>query len=100
MPASFANVGLETACCHIATNLTIQICLFHWFLNVLVNNWAISRTGPKTEGLTILRAATHEAELGDHDFCLSRSNNIEVIGFERIIARALVRSLGSMTTSV
>ena len=28
---------------------------------------------PKTERLTILRAATHETELGDHDFCLSRS---------------------------
>ena len=27
-----------------------------------------------TEGLTILRAATHETELGDHDFCLSRSH--------------------------
>ena len=34
----------------------------------------ISRTGPKTERLTILRAATHETELGDHDFCLSRSH--------------------------
>ena len=30
--------------------------------------------GPKTERLTILRAATHETELGDHDFCLSRSH--------------------------
>ena len=38
-----------------------------WFLNVLVNNLAISRTGHKTERLTILRAATHEIELGDHD---------------------------------
>ena len=28
--------------------------------------------GPKTERLTILRAATHETELGD--FCLSRSH--------------------------
>ena len=44
-------------------------CLFGWFLNVL-----ISRTGPKTERLTILRAATHETELGDHVFCLSRSH--------------------------
>ena len=45
-----------------------------WFLNVLVNYWAISRTGSKTECLTILRAATHETELGDHDLCLSRSH--------------------------
>ena len=46
---------------------------FVWFLSVLVNNLAISRTRAKTERLTILRAATHETELGDHDFCLSRS---------------------------
>ena len=32
------------------------------------------RTGPKTERLTILRAVTHETELGDLDFCLSRSH--------------------------
>ena len=50
------------------------VCLFAWFLNVLVNYWVISRTGPKTERLTILRVATHETELGDHDFCLSRSH--------------------------
>ena len=48
------------------------VCLFGWFLNVLVNYYVISRTGPKTERLTILRAATHETELGNHDFCLSR----------------------------
>ena len=47
---------------------------FGWFLNVLVNDYVISRTGPKTERLTILRAATHETELGDHDFCLSWSH--------------------------
>ena len=29
---------------------------------------------PRQEPLTILRAATHETELGDHDFCLSRSH--------------------------
>ena len=39
-----------------------------WFLNILVNYLAISRTGPKTERLTILRAATHKTELGDHDW--------------------------------
>ena len=50
------------------------LCLFGWFLNVLINYYVISRTGPKTERLTILRAATHETELGDHDFCLSRSH--------------------------
>ena len=45
----------------------ICLSLFVWFLNVLVNYQVISRTGPKTEHLTILRAATHETELGDHD---------------------------------
>ena len=29
---------------------------------------------PRQERLTILRAATHETELNDHDFCLSRSH--------------------------
>ena len=53
---------------------TFFFVLFGWFLNVLVNNKAISRTGAKTERLTILCAATHETELGDHDFCLSRSH--------------------------
>ena len=31
----------------------------------------------RQERLTILRAATHETELGDHDFCLSRSHYTE-----------------------
>ena len=48
--------------------------MFVWFLNVLVNNQAISQTGSKTERLPILRGATHETELGEHDFCLSRSH--------------------------
>ena len=54
-----------------------EICeawLVGWFLKVLVNNLAISHMGPKTESLTILHAATHETELGDHEFCLSRSH--------------------------
>ena len=42
--------------------------------NVLVNYLAISWTGLRTERLTILRAATHETGLGDHDFCLSQSH--------------------------
>ena len=49
--------------------------MFGWFLNILVNYKIISPTGPKTERLTILHAATHETELGDHDFCLSRSHS-------------------------
>ena len=48
--------------------------LFGWFCNVLFNYWVVLQTGPKTERLTILRSATHETELGDHDLCLSRSH--------------------------
>ena len=55
-------------------NNKISCWLFVWFLNVLVNYYVISRAGPKTGRLNILRAATHETELGDHDFCLSRSH--------------------------
>ena len=36
-------------------------CLVGWFLNVLINYQVISRTGPNTECLTILRATTHES---------------------------------------
>ena len=38
--------------------------LFGWLVNVLINYQVISRTGPKTERLTILRAATHETGAG------------------------------------
>ena len=56
------------------------IWLVVWFLNALVNYKVISRTGPKTERLTtILRASAHEAELGDHDFCLSRSHHPKLL---------------------
>ena len=47
---------------------------FFLFLNVFVNYQVISGTDPKRERLTILRAATHETELGGHDFCLSPSH--------------------------
>ena len=52
----------------------LVFCLSVGFLNVLVNNYAVSQKGPKKERLTNLRATTHETELGDHDFCLSRSH--------------------------
>ena len=51
-----------------------RACLFGWFLNVLVNYNVISRAGPKTERLTILRAATLATGLRDLDFCLSQSH--------------------------
>ena len=63
--------AVDTRPIHVALSF---VCLVGWFLYVLVSYKVISRTGPKTERLTILRAATHETELGDHDFCLSRSH--------------------------
>ena len=38
-----------------------------WFLNVLANYWVISRTGPKTERLTILRAVVRLINMIDKD---------------------------------
>ena len=60
--------------------------LFVWLVGwYLVNYNVISQTGPKTERLTILRAATHETELGDHDhdFCLSRSHYTDTVPTSR-----------------
>ena len=37
-------------------------------------NWLWVLLMPRQERLTILRAATHETELGDHGFCFSRSH--------------------------
>ena len=67
------------------------VCLVGWFLNVLVNNEAISRTGPKTERLRIVRAATRETEAGDHDFCLSRSHytNTDPTSRERAVTAGI-----------
>ena len=52
------------------------VCLFCLvdFLTSLSTTRLYRGTGPKTERLTILRAVTHATELGDHDFCLSRSH--------------------------
>ena len=49
------------------------VCLFV-FLTSLSTTRLYSGRAPKQERLTILRAATHETGLGDHDFCLSRSH--------------------------
>ena len=51
------------------------VCLFGFLTSSSTTR--LLRTGPKTERLTILRAATHETELGDHDFCLSRSHHTD-----------------------
>ena len=53
------------------------VCLFGWLVGFLTSS-STTRLyrgrAPRQERLTILRAATHETELGDHDFCLSRSH--------------------------
>ena len=49
------------------------VCLFG-FLTSSSTTRLYRGLAPRQERLTILRAATHETELGDHDFCLSRSH--------------------------
>ena len=49
------------------------VCLFGFLTSSSTTRLYHGRA-PRQERLTILRAATHETELGDHDFCLSRSH--------------------------
>ena len=49
------------------------VCLF-CFLTSSSTTRLYRGRAPRQERLTILRAATHETELGGHDFCLSRSH--------------------------
>ena len=57
--------------------------LFVWLVGWLVGFLTFPSTTRLYRGraprqrLAILRAATHETELGDHDFCLSRSHYID-----------------------
>ena len=57
-------------------NLGSFVC-FVWLVGFLTSS-STTRLycgrAPRQERLTILRAATHETELGDHDFCLNRSH--------------------------
>ena len=49
------------------------VCLFGFLTSSSTTRLYRGRA-PRQERLTMLRAATHETELGDHDFCLSRSH--------------------------
>ena len=49
------------------------VCLFGFLMSLSTTRLYRGRA-PRQERLTISRAATHETELGDHDFCLSRSH--------------------------
>ena len=56
--------------------LCLFVCLFGFLTSSSTTRLYRGRA-PRQERLTILRAATHETELGDHDFCLSRSHYID-----------------------
>ena len=56
------------------SRITSFVCLFVWFLTSSSTTRLYRGRAPRQERLTISRAATHETELGDHDFCLSRSH--------------------------
>ena len=55
------------------TPFNLAVCLFGFLTSSSTTRLYRGRA-PRQERLTILRAATHETELGDHDFCLSRSH--------------------------
>ena len=56
--------------------------------------------GPKTERLTILRAATHETELGDHDFRLSGSHYTDTDPTSRELAATAGTEPGTSSPGV
>ena len=60
-----------------SASITRSVCDFVCLFGFLTSSSTTRLYGgraPRQERLTILRAATHETELGDHDFCLSRSH--------------------------
>ena len=57
----------------IGCNKVANVCLVGFLVSSSTTRLYRGRA-PKTERLTILRAATHETELGDHGFCLSWSH--------------------------
>ena len=64
--------------CQQSCGIMGSVRLFVWLVGFLTSSSTTSTRlyrgrAPKTERLTILRAAPHETELGDHNFCLSRS---------------------------
>ena len=74
----FQTAGSTVGCSWIRRCLPKElVCLFVCLFGFLTSS-STTRLyrgrAPRQERLTILRAATHETELGDHDFCLSRSH--------------------------
>ena len=68
--------GVIFRLCHRSPEICVCV-LVGWLVGFLTSS-STTRLyrgrAPRQERLTILRAATHETELGDHDFCLSRSH--------------------------
>ena len=58
---------------HATEFVCLFVCLFGFLTSSSTTRLYRGRA-PRQERLTILPAATHETELGDHDFCLSRSH--------------------------
>ena len=61
---------------HTFFSLVLFVCLFGFLTSSSTTRLYRGRA-PRQERLTILRAATHETELGDHDFCLSQSHHTD-----------------------
>ena len=69
-------LGQDFECFRVITSVFLLlifflfVCLFGFLTSSSTTRLYRGRA-PRQERLTILRAATHETELGDHDFCLS-----------------------------
>ena len=68
-----SKAGHENKTWGVDSTTCLFVCLFGFLTSSSTTRLYRGRA-PRQERLTILRAATHETELGDHDFCLSRSH--------------------------
>ena len=75
------------------------VCLFGFLTSSSTTRLYCGRA-PRQERLTILRAATHETELGDHDFCLSRSHYTDTDPTSRERAATAGIELGTSSPGV
>ena len=69
------------------------VCLFGFLTSSSTTRLYRGRA-PRQERLTILRAATHETELGDHDFCLSRSHYTDRFFVQSSVLTTALTSVG------
>ena len=77
-PSCHRQLGQQKIVFRLCINrqITLPTSVFCWLVGFLTSSSTRLHQGmgPKTERLAILRTATHETELGDHDFCLSQSH--------------------------